>query len=87
MTLASCSSDENDPIVGNPSNEIRVATEVTTPQSRGGYTTETLREFGLIIASVNDAYTYNNKRMTVDHLKGGALTKPCIGQEKIRLIQ
>ena len=64
MTLASCSSDENDPMPGNPSNEIRVATEVTMPQSRAGYTTETLREFGLIIASGNDAFTYNNKRMT-----------------------
>ena len=70
MTLASCSSDENDPMPGNPSNEIRVATEVTMPQSRAGYTTETLREFGLIIASGNDAFTYNNKRMTGGPLEG-----------------
>lgn len=70
MTLASCSNDENDTIVGNPSYEIRVATEVTTPQTRAGYTTETLREFGLIVASGNEAFTYNNKRMTGGPLNG-----------------
>lgn len=70
MALASCSSDENVPIHGNPDNEIRVATEVTIPQSHAGYTTETLREFGRIIASDNDAFTYNNKRITGGPLEG-----------------
>jgi len=70
MTLASCSSDENEPVSGDASDEIRVATEVTIPQSRAGYTTETLREFGLIIASGNDAFTYNNKRMVGGPLEG-----------------
>ncbi len=70
MTLVSCSSDENDSVPGDASNEIRVATEVTTPQARAGYTTETLKEFGLIIASSNDAYTYNNKRMAGGSLDG-----------------
>jgi len=70
MTLASCSSEEHDPVPGDASNEIRVATEVAAPQSRAGYTTETLREFGLIIASGNDAFTYNNKRMTGGPLEG-----------------
>jgi len=70
ITLASCSSDENEPVSGDASNEIRVATEVTIPQSRAGYTTEVLREFGLIIDSGNDDFTYNNKRMVGGPLDG-----------------
>lgn len=70
LTLASCSNEQDIPGMGNPSNEIRVTTEVSPLKSRAGYTTEQLREFGLIISSGNDAYTYNNKRMTGGPLEG-----------------
>jgi len=70
LIAASCQNEGNGPEVCNPSNEIRVTTEVTTPQSRAGYTTETLREFGLIISSSDDAFTYNNKHMSGGPLEG-----------------
>lgn len=70
LTLSSCSNEPDAPGAANPANEIRVATEVSPLNSRAGYTTEQLREFGLIIASGNEAYTYNNKRMAGGPLEG-----------------
>ena len=70
MILASCSNEENGLEAGISSNEIRVTTEVTTPQSRAGYTTEALRQFGLIISSSTETFTYNNKRMSGGPLDG-----------------
>lgn len=70
MILASCSNEENGLEAGISSNEIRVTTEVTTPQSRAGYTTEALRQFGLIISSSTETFTYNNKRMSGGPLEG-----------------
>lgn len=75
LTLfSSCSNEEELIGAADPQNEIIVATEMgnfrARVKARAGYTTETLREFGLIIQSDNADYTYNNKRMTGGPLEG-----------------
>ena len=42
---------------------VRVAPEVA-PQTRGSYTTETLKEFDLFIHSENSKYSYTNTKFT-----------------------
>lgn len=74
MALASCTSNEEPIGAASQENEIKVATDVTA-RTRAGYTTENLREFGLIIASGNADYTYNNQKMTGGPLEGWSSDK------------
>lgn len=69
VSLASCSNEDEPTGAVNPNNVINVTTEVTA-HSRAGYTTETLREFGLIIESGNIDYTYNNVKLNGGPLEG-----------------
>lgn len=48
---------------------VRVAPEVT-PQTRGSYTTETLKEFDLFIHSANSKYSYTNTKFTKNATSG-----------------
>ena len=68
--LTSCDRDELPLGSADPANVIAVTTEIIPIHSRAGYTTETLREFGLIIDSGKEDWTYNNRRMTGGALEG-----------------
>ena len=48
---------------------VRVAPEVT-PQTRGSYTTENLKEFDLFIHSANSRYSYTNTKFTKNATSG-----------------
>lgn len=48
---------------------VRVAPEVA-PQTRGSYTTETLKEFDLFIHSANSKYSYTNTKFTKNATSG-----------------
>ncbi len=68
--LTSCNRDELPLGSADPANVIAVTTEIIPIHSRAGYTTETLREFGLIIDSGKEDWTYNNRRVTGGALEG-----------------
>lgn len=68
--LTSCNRDELPLGSADPANVIAVTTEIIPIHSRAGYTTETLREYGLIIDSGKEDWTYNNRRVTGGALEG-----------------
>lgn len=65
--MCACSIDEPGTGSANPANAISVTSEVSTP-SRAGYTSETLREFGLFV--IGDELVYNNKKMSGGPIEG-----------------
>lgn len=65
--MCACSCDEPGTGSANPANAISVTTEVSTP-SRAGYTSETLREFGLFV--IGDELVYNNKKISGGPIEG-----------------
>jgi hypothetical protein len=60
--LAGCSSeDELSQLSVSADNVVRITASVSDPQTRAGYTTDDLTQFGLSISNpVSSAYSYNN---------------------------
>ena len=60
--LAGCSSeDEFSQLSGSADNVVRITASVSEPQTRAGYTSDDLTDFGLSISNpVRSAYSYNN---------------------------
>lgn len=63
--LAGCSSeDELSQGSGSADNVVRITASVSDPQTRAGYTTNDLTQFGLSISNpVSSNYTYNNVKV------------------------
>ncbi len=63
--LAGCSSEDELPqLSGSADNVVRITASVSDPQTRAGYTTDDLTQFGLSISNpVGSDYTYNNVKV------------------------
>lgn len=81
VVMSACTQEEETAVKSLPNdNLIRVTTgvspNVTASVTRGGYETNTLKEFGFFVSNpISDRYTYNNVKMT----KEGEEWKSAVG--------